>query len=125
MIPLVGKEILLGPTCVTHSTLLAAPNCSAVCTGPAVWVAQLPIWPVPIRTRVFPAMLLLAVAGDHSTQSVRFTDASCIGMRFARASISASECSATGTAVCPLGHHRCLADITPADVAAAVNRLVA
>ena len=34
-------------------------------------------------------------------------------------------CSATGTAVCPLGHHRCLADITPADVAAAVDRLVA
>jgi len=34
-------------------------------------------------------------------------------------------CSATGTAACPLGHHRCLADITPADVAAAVDRLVA
>src|SRR3989449_639768 len=34
-------------------------------------------------------------------------------------------CSATGTAACPLGHHRCLADITPEDVAAAVERLVA
>src|SRR5207248_11403838 len=34
-------------------------------------------------------------------------------------------CSATGTAACPLGHHRCLADITPAAVAAAVDRLVA
>ena len=33
-------------------------------------------------------------------------------------------CSATGTATCPLGHHRCLGDITPADVAAAVARLV-
>ncbi|HEX9282250.1 MAG TPA: glycosyltransferase family 9 protein [Gemmatimonadales bacterium] len=34
-------------------------------------------------------------------------------------------CSATGTATCPLGHHRCLADVAPADVAAAVERLVA
>jgi heptosyltransferase-2 len=34
-------------------------------------------------------------------------------------------CSATGTAKCPLGHHRCLGDIAPADVAAAVERLVA
>ena len=34
-------------------------------------------------------------------------------------------CSATGTARCPLGHHRCLGDITPADVAAAIERLVA
>src|SRR5205809_4216588 len=34
-------------------------------------------------------------------------------------------CSATGTAACPLGHHRCLADITPEEVAAAVERLVA
>lgn len=34
-------------------------------------------------------------------------------------------CSATGTARCPLGHHRCLADIAPAEVAAAVERLVA
>jgi heptosyltransferase-2 len=33
-------------------------------------------------------------------------------------------CSATGTATCPLGHHRCLVDITPEDVAAAVERLV-
>src|SRR5205807_2245094 len=31
-------------------------------------------------------------------------------------------CSATGTAACPLGHHRCLADITPADVAAAARQ---
>ena len=34
-------------------------------------------------------------------------------------------CSATGTAVCPLGHHRCLEDIPPAEVAAAVHTLVA
>jgi lipopolysaccharide heptosyltransferase II len=34
-------------------------------------------------------------------------------------------CSATGTAVCPLGHHRCLADISPVEVAAAVQQLVA
>lgn len=34
-------------------------------------------------------------------------------------------CSATGTAKCPLGHHRCLVDLAPADVAAAVQRLVA
>jgi lipopolysaccharide heptosyltransferase II len=34
-------------------------------------------------------------------------------------------CSSTGTATCPLGHHRCLADITPEDAAAAVERLVA
>jgi len=33
-------------------------------------------------------------------------------------------CSSTGTAACPLGHHRCLADITPEEVAAAVERLV-
>ena len=34
-------------------------------------------------------------------------------------------CSATGTAHCPMGHHRCLGDIAPAEVAAAVQRLVA
>ncbi len=34
-------------------------------------------------------------------------------------------CSATGTAHCPMGHHRCLGDITPAEVAAAAQRLVA
>lgn len=34
-------------------------------------------------------------------------------------------CSATGTATCPLGHHRCLEDLAPAEVAAAVERLVA
>jgi heptosyltransferase-2 len=34
-------------------------------------------------------------------------------------------CSATGTAACPLGHHRCLTDITPEEVAASVERLVA
>jgi heptosyltransferase-2 len=39
--------------------------------------------------------------------------------------LSCRPCSATGTAACPLGHHRCLADIMPADVAAAVSRLVA
>ncbi len=34
-------------------------------------------------------------------------------------------CSATGSATCPLGHHRCLADLAPVEVAAAVERLVA
>ncbi|MBI1966947.1 MAG: glycosyltransferase family 9 protein, partial [Gemmatimonadetes bacterium] len=34
-------------------------------------------------------------------------------------------CSAMGTAKCPLGHHRCLVDIAPAEVVAAVERLVA
>jgi heptosyltransferase-2 len=34
-------------------------------------------------------------------------------------------CSATGTAACPLGHHRCLAEISPVEVAAAVEHLVA
>src|SRR5207245_1050740 len=33
-------------------------------------------------------------------------------------------CSATGTAHCPMGHHRCLGDIAPADVVAALQRLV-
>ena len=34
-------------------------------------------------------------------------------------------CSAMGSATCPLGHHRCLVDLAPADVVAAVERLVA
>ncbi|MGH7570017.1 MAG: glycosyltransferase family 9 protein, partial [Gemmatimonadales bacterium] len=34
-------------------------------------------------------------------------------------------CSALGSARCPLGHHRCLVDITPAAVALAVERLTA
>lgn len=34
-------------------------------------------------------------------------------------------CSAMGTERCPLGHHRCLHDILPADVAAAIGELVA
>ncbi len=34
-------------------------------------------------------------------------------------------CSAMGTATCPLGHHRCLADIAPADVMRAVGGAVA
>ncbi len=34
-------------------------------------------------------------------------------------------CSSTGTPTCPLGHHRCLADLAPAEVAAAALRLVA
>ena len=34
-------------------------------------------------------------------------------------------CSAMGTERCPLGHHRCLHDILPAEVAAAVEQLVA
>ena len=34
-------------------------------------------------------------------------------------------CSSSGTSVCPLGHHRCLADVAPAEVAGAVERAVA
>lgn len=34
-------------------------------------------------------------------------------------------CSTMGSARCPMGHHRCLMDIAPDDVAAAVERLVA
>ena len=34
-------------------------------------------------------------------------------------------CSAMGSAKCPLGHHRCLTDIAPDEVAAVVGRLVA
>jgi len=34
-------------------------------------------------------------------------------------------CSAMGSAHCPMGHHRCLDDIAPEEVAAAVARLVA
>ena len=34
-------------------------------------------------------------------------------------------CSAAGSARCPLGHHRCLTEITPPEVADAVGRLVA
>jgi heptosyltransferase-2 len=34
-------------------------------------------------------------------------------------------CSAMGTERCPLGHHRCLEEIFPEQVAAAVQRLVA
>ncbi len=34
-------------------------------------------------------------------------------------------CSAMGGAYCPMGHHRCLTDIAPEEVAAAVSRLVA
>jgi heptosyltransferase-2 len=34
-------------------------------------------------------------------------------------------CSAMGTARCPLGHHRCLEEVFPDQVAAAVQRLVA
>ena len=34
-------------------------------------------------------------------------------------------CSAMGTATCPLGHHRCLRDITPADVVQAVEVMAA
>jgi heptosyltransferase-2 len=34
-------------------------------------------------------------------------------------------CSSMGTERCPLGHHRCMHDILPADVAAALQRMVA
>jgi len=39
--------------------------------------------------------------------------------------LSCRPCSATGTERCPLGHHRCLEDLLPDQVAAAVARLVA
>jgi len=39
--------------------------------------------------------------------------------------MSCRPCSAMGTERCPLGHHRCLVDIAPDEVAAAVQRLVA
>jgi heptosyltransferase-2 len=39
--------------------------------------------------------------------------------------LSCRPCSTMGTARCPLGHHRCLVDILPDQVAAAVERLVA
>jgi ADP-heptose:LPS heptosyltransferase len=34
-------------------------------------------------------------------------------------------CSSSGTPVCPLGHHRCMADLAPVEVAGAVERAVA
>jgi heptosyltransferase-2 len=39
--------------------------------------------------------------------------------------LSCRPCSAMGSERCPLGHHRCLEDILPDQVAAAVQRLVA
>lgn len=39
--------------------------------------------------------------------------------------LACRPCSSTGTPVCPLGHHRCLADLAPAEVADAVERAVA
>jgi heptosyltransferase-2 len=39
--------------------------------------------------------------------------------------LACRPCSSTGTPTCPLGHHRCLADITPADAVTAVESLVA
>jgi len=39
--------------------------------------------------------------------------------------LSCRPCSTMGTARCPLGHHRCLVDLLPGQVAAAVERLVA
>jgi heptosyltransferase-2 len=39
--------------------------------------------------------------------------------------LSCRPCSAMGTERCPLGHHRCLEEILPDQVAAAVQRLVA
>jgi heptosyltransferase-2 len=39
--------------------------------------------------------------------------------------LTCRPCSAIGTERCPLGHHRCLADVLPAQVAAAVQQLVA
>ena len=39
--------------------------------------------------------------------------------------LACRPCSSSGTATCPLGHHRCLADLPPAEVADAVERAVA
>src|SRR5256714_1811332 len=39
--------------------------------------------------------------------------------------LACRPCSAMGTERCPLGHHRCLVDIVPDEVAAAVQKLVA
>lgn len=39
--------------------------------------------------------------------------------------LSCRPCSAMGTERCPLGHHRCLEEVLPDQVAAAVQRLVA
>ncbi|MGH7520123.1 MAG: glycosyltransferase family 9 protein [Gemmatimonadales bacterium] len=39
--------------------------------------------------------------------------------------LTCRPCSAMGTERCPLGHHRCLEDLRPDQVAAAVQRLVA
>jgi heptosyltransferase-2 len=39
--------------------------------------------------------------------------------------LSCRPCSAVGSARCPLGHHRCLVDVLPEEVAAAVETLVA
>jgi ADP-heptose:LPS heptosyltransferase len=39
--------------------------------------------------------------------------------------LACRPCSAMGSSRCPMGHHRCLTDIAPGDVAAAVVRLVA
>src|SRR5438874_13523451 len=39
--------------------------------------------------------------------------------------LSCRPCSPMGTERCPLGHHRCLTDILPDEVAAAVQQLVA
>ncbi len=39
--------------------------------------------------------------------------------------LTCRPCSAMGTERCPLGHHRCLEDVLPDEVAAAVQRLVA
>jgi heptosyltransferase-2 len=39
--------------------------------------------------------------------------------------LACRPCSSTGTAACPLGHHRCLGEVAPAEVADAVERLVA
>ena len=39
--------------------------------------------------------------------------------------LACRPCSAMGTERCPLGHHRCLVDIVPDEVAAAVQTLVA
>jgi heptosyltransferase II len=39
--------------------------------------------------------------------------------------LACRPCSAAGTQVCPLGHHRCLREIAPEEVVGAVEHLAA
>src|SRR5438552_2516945 len=86
--------------------------------------------PSPVAERYFEAARRLDTRPDGGPPEF------CLGPgatdRAARAPAAVLErglecrpCSSTGTAACPLGHHRCLTDITPEEVAATVERLVA